>query len=73
MIKNFIMFDAKKTNSGPRELIETHEGDKRYIRRDENGKFTESDDVNRSLSKDIKQHAKTKSKPGYGDKGAPKK
>ena len=31
-----------------RELIEPHEGDKRYIRRDEKGQFTESqDDVSR--------------------------
>ncbi len=29
----------------PRELIEPHKGDKRYVRRDEEGKFKESDDV----------------------------
>jgi hypothetical protein len=52
-----------------RELIEPHEGDKRYVRRDENGQFEESDDVSRSLSQDQKRQAKTKSKPGQGDKG----
>jgi hypothetical protein len=52
-----------------RELIEPHKGDKRYARRDENGRFTEMDDVSRSLSQDQKRHAKTKSKPGHGDRG----
>jgi hypothetical protein len=52
-----------------RELIEPHEGDKRYVRRDENGQFEESDDVSRSLSQDQKRDATTKSKPGQGDKG----
>lgn len=52
-----------------RELIEPNEGDKRFVRRDEEGKFTESDDVGRSLSQDQKRDAKTESKPGQGDKG----
>ena len=52
-----------------RELIEPNEGDKRYVRRDEEGKFKESDDVSRSLSQDQKRDAKTESKPGQGDKG----
>ena len=53
-----------------RELIEPNPGDKRYIRRDEQGQFTEDQvDVGRSLSNDRKQHAKTRSKPGQGDKG----
>jgi hypothetical protein len=53
-----------------RELIEPHDGDKRYIRRDENGQFTEEqDDVSRSLSQDQKRQAKTESKKGQGDKG----
>ena len=54
---------------GKRELIEPHKGDKRYVRRDENGRFSESDDVSRSLSQDQKRSAKTKSKPGHGDRG----
>jgi len=53
-----------------RELIEPNPGDKRYIRRDENGRFTDSqDNVSRSLSQDMKRQAKTSSKPGQGDKG----
>jgi len=54
---------------GKRELIEPHKGDKRFVRRDENGRFTESDDVSRSLSQDQKRQAKTVSKPGQGDRG----
>jgi hypothetical protein len=51
-----------------RELIDTGT-DKRYVRRDENGQFKESDDVGRSLSQDVKQHARTKVKAGQGDRG----
>ena len=51
-----------------RELIDTGT-DKRYVRRDEEGKFSESDDVGKSSAADQRQHAKTKSKPGHGDKG----
>lgn len=43
-----------------RELIEPHMGDKRYQRRHEDGTFGESDDVSKSLSQDVRQHAKTK-------------
>ena len=53
-----------------RELIEPNPGDKRYIRRDENGRFTDQqDDVGRSLSQDRKREAQTESKKGQGDKG----
>ena len=52
-----------------RELIEPNEGDKRYVRRDKEGKFKEEVDVGRSLSQDQKRDAKTESKPGQGDKG----
>lgn len=51
-----------------RELINTGT-DKRYVRRDDQGQFKESDDVGRSLAKDVKQHAKTKVKSGQGDRG----
>ena len=53
----------------PRELIEPHKGDKRYIRRDENGRIKESDDVSRSLSQDVRKDAKTEVKKGDGDRG----
>jgi len=53
-----------------RELIEPNKGDKRYVRRDEQGRFTDSqDDVGRSLSQDQKRDAKTKTKKGQGDRG----
>lgn len=52
-----------------RELIEPHKGDKRYVRRDEKGRFKESDDVSRSLSADVRKKAKTAAQPGQGDKG----
>ena len=50
-------------------LIEPNEGDKRYVRRDEDGQFTESDDLNRFLSRDNDQDAEYGSKPGHGDQG----
>jgi hypothetical protein len=53
-----------------RELIEPNEGDKRYIRRDDEGKFTESqDDVGRSLSQDQRRDAETEVPKGQGDRG----
>jgi len=54
---------------GQRELIEPHKGDKRYQRRDEDGRFGESDDQSRSLGQDVRQHAATKKPRGQGDKG----
>ena len=51
-----------------RELIDTGT-DKRYVRRDEEGRFKESDDVGRSLAADRRQKAKTKTESGQGDKG----
>jgi hypothetical protein len=52
-----------------RELIEPHKGDKRYVRRNKQGKFNESDDVGRSLAQDRRRKAKTIAKPGQGDRG----
>lgn len=44
--------------------------DARYIRRDENGQFTEDQvDVGRSHAADQRQQAKNTSKPGEGDRG----
>jgi hypothetical protein len=55
--------------AGKRELIEPNEGDKRFVRRDEEGKFTESVDVGRSLSQDRKREAENEAEPGQGDRG----
>lgn len=53
-----------------RELIEPNEGDKRYVRRDEKGRFTEDQvDVGRSLNADRRQHAASRARPGHGDEG----
>jgi len=53
----------------PRQLIEPHPGDKRYVRRKQ-GKFTKSqDDVGRSLSADRRKKAKAAAKKGEGDRG----
>jgi hypothetical protein len=51
-----------------RELIDTGT-DKRFVRRDEDGTFKESDDVGRSLARDPQTKAKAVAKPGQGDKG----
>jgi hypothetical protein len=51
-----------------RELIDTGT-DKRYVRRDKQGRFKESVDVSRSLSADRRRDAKIVAMPGEGDKG----
>jgi hypothetical protein len=57
---------------GKRELIDTGD-DKRYQRREEGGEFSESDDQEKSLRKDVQQHAETEVESGYGDKGDQKR
>lgn len=52
-----------------RELVEPNPGDKRYVRRDENGRFEESDDVSRSLAQDVRRDAKHDAPKGQGDRG----
>ncbi|HEV2852931.1 MAG TPA: hypothetical protein VHC97_09025 [Thermoanaerobaculia bacterium] len=51
-----------------RELIDTGT-DKRYVRRDEKGRFKEVVDVGKSLSQDRKKKAKTVAPKGQGDRG----
>lgn len=55
-----------------RELIDSGT-DKRYVRRDEVGKFKESVDVGKSLAADRRTKAKTTAKSGEGDKGDQKR
>ena len=57
-----------RRSSSKRELINTGR-DKRFVRRDGQGQFKESDDVGRSLAQDRRTRAKTKSKSGQGDRG----
>lgn len=51
-----------------RELIASM-GDKRYVRREEQGRFKDSDDVGRSIAREVRQRAKSKAKSGQGDRG----
>ncbi|MBB3317641.1 MULTISPECIES: hypothetical protein [unclassified Rhizobium] len=51
-----------------RELVDTA-SDKRYVRRDEGGRFKESTDVSKSLSADRRHKAQHAAKPGQGDRG----
>ena len=57
-----------RKGAAKRELLDTR-SDKRYVRRTGKGQFKESDDVSRSLSSDRRKKAKTRIKPGQGDKG----
>jgi hypothetical protein len=59
---------VERMPTGKRELIETGT-DKRYVRRDEKGRFEDVVDVGKSLSQDRKRQAKHEAKPGQGDRG----
>ena len=50
---------ATSKTDGKRTLIEPN-GDKRFVRRDQQGRFKESDDVGRSLAADRRTPAKTR-------------
>jgi hypothetical protein len=63
---------ATKKSSSKRELIDTGT-DKRYVRRDEKGRFEDVVDVGRSLSQDAKRRAKKEVPPGQGDRGDQKR
>lgn len=51
-----------------RELIDTGR-DKRFVRRDDQGRFDEVEDVGRSLAQDQKREAQREAEKGHGDKG----
>ena len=59
---------ATRRNASKRELSDTGT-DKRFVRRDAQGQFKESDDVGKSLAADRRTKAKTKTKSGQGDRG----
>ena len=44
-------------------------GDARFVRRDDKGRFKEVDDVGRSLAQDQRRDARHDTKPGQGDRG----
>jgi hypothetical protein len=57
-----------------REMIEPNQGDKRFARRDAEGRFTEDQsDVGRSLTSDRRSKSKTVVPKGMGDRGDQKK
>ena len=57
-----------------REEIEPNDGDKRYVRRDDEGQFTEDQvDVGRSLAADRRHSSKTQVPEGQGDQGETKR
>jgi hypothetical protein len=59
---------ATKKKAAKRELI-APKGDKRFVRRDSEGQFKESDDVGKSLRTDRRKKAKKAPSAGQGDKG----
>jgi hypothetical protein len=59
---------ATRKKQSKRELIDTGK-DKRYVRRNEKGQFDEVADVGKSLSQDVRKHAKTVVPAGQGDRG----
>ena len=54
--------------TGKRELIDTG-NDKRYVRRDEQGRFDEVVDKGRADSQDRKRDAENTTTSGHGDRG----
>jgi hypothetical protein len=59
---------AEKKGSRGRERIDTGR-DQRYVRRDEEGRFKEVEDVGRAAAQDQKRDAEKVSTPGQGDRG----
>ena len=55
------------SKTSKRTVIEPHKGDRRYVRRNQEGEFKK--DVGRSLAADKRQKAKTKVPKGQGDRG----
>jgi hypothetical protein len=52
-----------------REFIEPHKGDKRYVRRQDRGRFGKQVDVGKSLAADRRHKAERDAGPGQGDRG----
>jgi len=63
---------GSKTAKSHRETIDTGKN-KRFVRRNEEGKFDRVVDVGRSLTQDKKQKAQQKVPPGQGDRGDQKR
>ena len=63
------MPEKSTAKTSKRTVIEPHQGDKRYARRNKEGEFKEQVSIGRSLSADKKRIAKTKVPKGQGDHG----
>jgi hypothetical protein len=59
----------KASKTSKRTVIEPRKGDRRYVRRNKKGQFKEEVNVGRSLAADRRRKAKSKVKPGQGDRG----
>jgi hypothetical protein len=62
-----------KNKTSKRTVIEPRKGDRRYVRRNQQGEFKKEVAVGRSLAADRKRTAKAKVKKGQGDRGEVKK
>ena len=62
---------ARKTKSktSKRTIIEPHKGDRSYVRRRKSGQIKKKVKVGRSLRRDRRTKAKTKTEKGQGDRG----
>lgn len=60
---------ATRKAARKRELMEPAPGDKRFVRRDDAGRFKDVVDVGRSLAADRRSTSKKSAKAGQGDKG----
>ena len=65
-------YEMASENKSKRELIDTGT-DKRYVRRDDKGRFNDVVDVGKSLAQDRRQHAETEVESGQGDRGDQKR
>jgi len=71
-LKRWQAGDARRNMK--REVIQPHSNDKRYIRRDKEGQFTEKQvNVGKSLSADRRSKSKTIVPKGQGDRGDQKR
>jgi len=52
-----------------REVVTPHAGDRRFVRRDAQGRFKDVVDAGKSVARDRLTDAKRVVKPGQGDKG----
>lgn len=67
---NKVKKKATKKSASKRQFISPN-GDARYVRRDKEGQFQESDDAGRSQKADRLKKAERVAKSGEGDKGDP--